>query len=127
MLDSERCEKIGQPKPRVCLRLSPSSSLWGVVSCTGAATSLVPTVSLSPSSTVPVFVYFRLRLFQSSSFSVFVCLRRSARWLVKITSAVCQMFYIKSLETSEARVFTVRAVFRKMGFDTTGELIHKRP
>ena len=51
-------------------------SLWGVVSCKGAAISLVPGVSLSASSTR----------------SVFVCLRRSAR-------------YIEGLETTVAYVF----------------------
>ena len=37
-------------------------SLWGVVSCKGAASSLVSRVSLSSPSTVSIFVYLRLRL-----------------------------------------------------------------
>ena len=54
-----------------------SSSLRGVVSCKGAATSLVPRVSLSSSS--PVSVYARLRLCQSPSTSVSVFARLRLR------------------------------------------------
>ena len=39
----------------------PSSSFWGVVSCKRAASSLVPRVCLSSSSTVFVFICLRLR------------------------------------------------------------------
>ena len=48
-------------------------SLWGVVSCKRAASSLVPRVSLSP----------------SSSASVFSCVRLSARYLDLAAWAVC--------------------------------------
>ena len=66
-----------------CLRLPPSSSLWCVFSCKGAATSLIPKVSvivfaslrLCPFPSSAVFVHFRLRLSPSLSISVFGCLR----------------------------------------------------
>ena len=48
----------------------PSSLLWGVVSCKGAASTHVPRVRLSSSSTVSVFVCLRLRLPPSLSVSV---------------------------------------------------------
>ena len=70
-------------------------SLWGVVSCEGAATSLIPRVSLSSSSFLSVCARLRLRPSPSSSISVFVCLRRSARWLVQRALAVCPMVYIE--------------------------------
>ena len=100
-------------------------SLSGVVSCKGAATSLVPRVCLSSSSSSSVsvfvclrlrhsgvssamressFVFVRLRLRPSpcSSISVFVCLRRSARWLVQRASAICPLFYFEGLDTTVA-------------------------
>ena len=41
----------------------------------------------------------------NASIFVFVCLRRSAGWLVQRASAVCPMFYIEGLETTVACVF----------------------
>ena len=104
----------------VCLhlQLSPSSSV-SVLACLR--------LRLSPSSTVSVFVCLRPRLSPSSSISVFVCLRRSAKWLVQRVSVVCPIFYIEGVETTVSCVFTVYAVFRGVWFDTTGELIVKRP
>ena len=126
-----------------CLRLPLPSSLWCVVSCKRAATSLVPRVSLS--SSVSFFVCLclrhscvtsavkelplrsspervRPRLSPSSPVSVFVCLRRSARWLVQRVSAVCPVFYIEVLETTVACAFCVCAVLRR----ERGKLL-KRP
>ena len=69
------------------LRLSPSSSFWGVVSCKGAATSLVPRVSLSSSSSVSVFVCLRLRLSPSSSFWGAVSCKGAATSLIPRVSS----------------------------------------
>ena len=94
-----------------------SSSLWEVVICKGAATSLNPSVD--------VFVFdclrlcLRLRPSPSSSISIVVPSGKA--------SAVCAMFYIEGLETTVACVSTVYAVLRKVGFPTTGELVVKSP
>ena len=61
-------------------------SLSGVVSCKRVASSLVPRVGLTSSSSV----------------FVFVCLRRSARWLVQRASVVCTIFYIEVLKATIA-------------------------
>ena len=98
-----------------------------------SASSLVPRVSLSPSSPVAVFprlrlrlspsspvfyfVYLRLRPSPTSSISVFVRLRRNARWLVQRVSAIkSDVLYRGSGSHRGERVLSV-----------CGELLVKRP
>ena len=119
---SSAVRELSLPRPQsesvfvfVCFRLPPSSSLWGVVSCKRAATTLVPRV--------PVFVFVCLRLRHSgvslairelplrsspeclslsSSVSVFVCIRlRHSR----VSSAVRELPLRSSPERACLRLF----------------------
>ena len=68
-------------------------SLRGVVSCKGAASSLVPRVSLSSSS------------------SVSVCLRRSARWLAQGVGYLFDVLHRESGNHRGVRVLSVCGTF----------------
>ena len=77
--------------------------------CKGAATSLIPRVSLSPSSSVSVFGCLRLRLPLSSSLWGAVSCKGAATSLVPrvglSSSAACPMFYIEGLDTTVVCAF----------------------
>ena len=107
--------------PRVSLSSSSSASAFVTLGCRQLSSSChfarhqseCLGLRLPPTSSVSVLVCLRFARLRprlspfrpSSSISIFVSLRRSARWLVQRASAVGSMFYIESLETTVTCVF----------------------